>query len=222
MAYQVLSFDCYGTLIDWKQGVLKALLSLLDEFQIEMTKEEVFLLFLALDAELESETYRNYKAILEEIMKGFSKKLGLNLQENDLQILSSSIPDWPLYSDTVQTLFALKEKYKLAIISNVDNDLFAKTNTQIGIEFDYVITAEDLKSYKPSVRNFTAALEIFGIEKENLLHCAQSIYHDIVPCSQLGIDHVWINRYNENIGERMNIMPEKEFKTLAELIGYLL
>jgi len=222
MDYKVISFDCYGTLVDWKQGVLKALFSLLDEFQIEMTQEEIFSLFLELDAEIESNSYQSYKKILMDIMSGFSVKLGLNLREDDLLLLSKSLPDWPVYSDTVASLSALKKRYKLAVISNVDNDLFEKTNKKLGIEFDYIITAEDLRSYKPSHNNFIKALEIFDVKKENLLHCAQSYYHDIEPCIQLGIDNVWINRYDEVRSESQFGGMGKEYKSLGDLSGWLI
>ena len=219
---KTISFDCYGTLIDWKKGVLDALAPLFDEFLIDISEEEIFSLFMKFDAQFESLSYIPYKEILKDIMKAFSKELGLNMMEEDMMVLSDRLPKWPIFPDTVESLERLKAKYKLAIISNIDNDLFQKTKATLKVEFDYVISAEDVGSYKPSLNNFNEALKLFDIHKDNLLHCAQSLYHDISPCNQLGINNIWINRYNENYSDVTIEKPDLEILSLKELADYLL
>ena len=221
MNAEILSFDCYGTLIDWKQGVLDALVPLFDEFLIDISGEEIFTLFLKLDAQLESVKYRSYKEILKEIMKGFSSELGLNLLDEDLLILTKTIAKWPVFPDTIESLRKLKSIYKLAVISNIDNDLFQETNDTLGIEFDFVITSEDLKSYKPSAKNFDEALKTFHVPKAKHLHCAQSIYHDIIPCNQLEINNYWLNRYNEMLPDATFNRHVKELRGLKDLVAVL-
>ncbi len=222
MNTKIISFDCYGTLIDWKKGVLNALVPLFDEFLIDISEEEIFSLFLKFDAKLESLSYIPYKEILKDIMKAFSKELGLNMVDDDLMVLSDSLPQWPAFPDTVASLEKLKTKYKLAIISNIDNDLFQKTKSTLKLEFDFVISAEDVGSYKPSINNFNEALTLFDIPKDNLLHCAQSLYHDISPCNQLGISNIWINRYNEGYSDSIIEKPDIELNSLKELAKHLL
>ena len=222
MNAEIISFDCYGTLIDWKKGVLDALAPLFDEFLIDISKEEIFSLFLKFDAQLESLSYVPYKEILKDIMKAFSKELGLNMMEEDLMVLSDSLPQWPAFQDTVASLEKLKTKYKLAIISNIDNDLFQKTKAVLNVEFDYVISAEDVGSYKPSLNNFNEALKIFDIPNNNLLHCAQSLYHDISPCNQLEINNIWINRYGDLRPDFNQVKPIMEFGTISDLVDYLM
>jgi 2-haloacid dehalogenase len=138
--------------------------------------------------------------------------------------LPESLPQWPPFPDTVASLARLKQKYKLAVISNTDDDLFAETAKTLQVPFDWIITAQQAKSYKPSRNNFQRALEKIGLPKEKILHVGQSLYHDIVPTRELGWANVWVNRRSGKKGQgatvTADIKPDLEvpdLKTLAEL-----
>ncbi len=194
---EVISFDCYGTLIDWKSGVLDTLVPLFDQYFLDIGQEEIIQLFSRFDRELISGEYMFYRNVLKGIMKNFSQKLNLNLNEYDLLALQDSLQSWKPFEDTVQVLKTLKNKYRIAIISNVDNDLFEASNLLLEVKFDYVITSENCRSYKPSPTNFIQALKTFDVPANRVLHIAQSLYHDIIPTNELGVDNVWVNRYQD-------------------------
>ncbi|MEG4405458.1 haloacid dehalogenase type II [Microcoleus sp. MON2_D5] len=200
--FEVVSFDCYGTLIDWERGILPALKQLLSNREIDFSDDGILELFAAVESELENEnhSYIKYREILQEIVKKFGKKLNFAPTETEINCLVDSVKNWQPFPDTVAALEALKQKYKLAVISNIDDDLFAETAKHLKVEFDWLITAEQVRSYKPSTRNFEIALETMGISADKLLHVAQSIYHDIVPATSMGISTVWVNRRHDKTG----------------------
>ena len=214
---ELISFDCYGTLIDWKQGVLNTLVPLFDEYLLDIEPGEIFSLFRRFDAESLSSDFISYRNVLREIMKKYAHHLNVNMMQADLDCLVNSLPDWPAFEDTVLALRKLKMSYKLALITNSDNDLIEKTLNFLGVEFDYVITSESLNSYKPSTENFTRALKIFDLPTHKILHVAQSIYHDIIPCNELGIRNLWVNRYNDPSPSDDVEKPGGEITGLAQL-----
>src|SRR6185312_1679215 len=147
-----------------------------------------------LESEEENGEYKKYRQVLQRVMWKMAARIVFPLTEAEFNALPDSMPQWPAFADTVDALRRLKSKYKLAIISNTDDDLFAETAKTLQVPFDFVITAEQAQSYKPSHNNFELALERIGLPKQRVLHCAQSVYHDIIPARELGIANVWVNR----------------------------
>lgn len=226
--FEVVSFDCYGTLIDWESGILPVLRQLLSSRKIDLSDDATLELFAEFESEFEKSEhdYIKYREILQEIVQQFGKRFNCEPTETELKCLIESIKNWQPFPDTVAALAALKEKYKLAVISNIDDDLFADTAKHLKVELDWLITAEQVRSYKPSTRNFEIALATMGIAPEKLLHVAQSLYHDIVPAASMGISTVWVNRRHEKTGFGATLpasgQPDWEvpdLKTLVEAIG---
>jgi 2-haloacid dehalogenase len=192
--FECLTFDCYGTLIDWETGILSALKPILAGHHRELSDDRILELYGTLEAHIESGEYLRYRDVLERVTKRLGARLSFPLYEGEATALAESMKNWPTFPDTVEALRRLKPRYKLAIISNTDDDLFAETAKTLEVSFDYVITAQQVGNYKPSHRNFEHALGVIGLPKEKILHCAQSVYHDIVPAKTLGIANVWVNR----------------------------
>jgi len=192
--FECLTFDCYGTLIDWETGILSALKPLLAAHNRDLDDERLLQLYGTLEAQAEAGEYRPYREILRFVTQRIGSRLSFALHDNEIDTLPISLPRWPAFSDTVESLRRLKSRYKLAIISNTDDDLFAETAKILEVPLDFVITAQQARSYKPSHRNFELAVEKMAVPREKILHCAQSIFHDIVPAKQLGISNVWVNR----------------------------
>ena len=226
--FEVVSFDCYGTLIDWESGILPVLRQLLSSRKIDLSDDATLELFAEFESEFEKSEYNyiKYRDILQEVVQKFGKRFNFEPTETEGKCLSESIKNWQPFPDTVAALAALKQKYKLAVISNIDDDLFADTAKHLKVELDWLITAQQVRSYKPSTRNFEIALATMGIAPEKLLHVAQSIYHDIVPAASMGISTVWVNRRHEKTGFGATLpasgQPDLEvpdLKTLVEAIG---
>jgi 2-haloacid dehalogenase len=197
-SFKWITFDCYGTLIDWEAGIRAALKPVLARRGIAWSSRPVLSLYGELEAELESGAYVPYREVLSGVVAGLGEKLGFRPTSEETRALSESLPHWAPFQDTVPALKALKQKYKLGIISNVDNELFAATEKTLEVTFDLVVTAEEARSYKPSHNNFLIALHRIGTAKREMLHVAQSIYHDVIPTSALGIANVWVNRGSSN------------------------
>jgi len=192
--FKVLTFDCYGTLIDWENGILLALKPVLKKHTIRVGNKQILELYAELESIAEKGKYTQYKNVLREVMRGLSKKLGFKPSYSELNCLVDSLKNWKPFPDTVKALQKLKKRFRLAIISNIDNDLLAFSARHLKVKFDYIITAEQVKSYKPSLNNFKAAIKRIGLSSKEILHVAQSIYHDIIPAKKVGLSNVWINR----------------------------
>lgn len=199
-AFEVLTFDCYGTLIDWEAGMLAALQPILSSQAVNLDDEQLLELYGELEAGAESGDYLTYKAVLKNVLLAMGNRFNFNPSEKAQESFALSVRDWQPFADTVSALQALKKSYQLAILSNIDDDLFAYSNARLGVQFDWIITAEQVRSYKPSFNNFQRALERIGKPKEKILHVAQSIFHDIVPAKQLGLSTVWVNRRHDKVG----------------------
>ncbi len=226
--FEVVSFDCYGTLIDWESGILPVLRQLLSNREIDLSDDGTLEMFAEFESELEKDqsNYIKYRKILQEIVKKLGQRFNFEPTETELNSLADSVKNWQPFPDTVAALQALKQKYKLAVISNIDDDLFAGTAKHLQVELDWVITAEQVRSYKPSTRNFEIAMDRMGIAPEKLLHVAQSLYHDIVPAASMGISTVWVNRRQGKAGFGATLpasaQPDLEvpdLKTLVESIA---
>jgi len=215
---KLLSFDCYGTLVDWQKCVTDILTPFFNQFQVEFSRKEIFETFLEADRQLESGDYMPYREILAGIVIYMADKLRISIDPATRYILSEKFVDWLPFPDTVESLKLLKKKFQLAIISNVDDKLFSITNKLLEVEFDYVITAQQLGSYKPNRDNFKAAQDRFGLEPGQMLHVAQSIFHDIVPANKLGWNTVWVNRYAEPERTDPREFPDLEVPDLASLL----
>jgi len=216
--FEILSFDCYGTLIDWKKSILDILLPVIREYCLDLSGDKLFHLFLDADNKLIGMEYKPYRDILTDMMDEIGNCLSLNLLPRDRSCLVDRFGDWTPFPDTHESLVELQKMYRLAIISNVDDELFDITKRCLGVRFDFIITAKQLESYKPSLNNFIKSLERFGISSDKVLHVAQSIYHDIVPTNKLGWHNVWVNRYNEPERTDPAEFPDLEVPDLAALV----
>ena len=192
--FSVLTFDCYGTLIDWESGLLQALRPVFGAHQVRIPDEKALILFAELEAEAEKGEFRTYKEVLKTVLRGFGERLKFDPYPGELQSFALSVGDWKPFSDTVTSLKQLRRRFRLGILSNVDDDLFAHSAQALKVPFDWVITAQQAGSYKPALTNFRLALERIGFPQEQVLHVAQSLYHDIQPAHELGLATVWVNR----------------------------
>ena len=199
--YEWLSFDCYGTLVDWETGISDAVSAVLASREMSMPRGEILELFAAVEPRVQTGgRYLEYRRVLRRVMAMMGIELGFQFTESDMARLPDSLPAWPIFPDTRRALAAMKARFKLAIISNVDDDLFAQTASVLGVEMDAVITSEQARSYKPDLRNFHLAQERMGVDKGNWLHVAESLYHDISPANELGIASAWVNRAGDRKG----------------------
>lgn len=219
--FTTISFDCYGTLIDWEAGILPTLRGVLGRHGKTLSDAAILEWYGEFEAEAESGSYRKYCDVLGSVVRAFGRRLDFVPSALDCESLSGSVPLWPPFADTVDSLRRLKQRYRLAIISNIDDDLFAQTRPHLGMEFDEVVTAEQARSYKPSLRNFELALSRLSIPREQLLHVGQSIYHDVVPAQSLGLATVWVNRKSARPGvgavKAAEGRPDLEVADLATL-----
>lgn len=198
--YEVLTFDCYGTLIDWESGILAALRPILSVHNVNLSNEQILEIFAELETEQEKGEYLKYKEVLRRVVQNLGERLGFAPEPAELDFLANSLKNWQPFPDTVEALKELKKKFKLAVISNIDDDLFAFSANKLDVKFDWVITAEQVKSYKPSLNNFNLAIARIALPSEKILHVAQSIYHDIIPAKSLGLSTVWVNRRGSKEG----------------------
>jgi len=198
--FTAISFDCYGTLIDWESGILPTLRGVLNRHKQSAPDASILELYGEFEAEAEAGPYQSYRKVLESVVQRFGKHFGFTPTSDEVSSLPESLPTWRPFPDTVAALRQLQKRYKLAVISNIDDDLFAETRKRLGVEFDFVITAQQARSYKPSLNNFRLALRTMGLAPDRLLHAGQSIYHDVVPAHALGIASVWVNRKSARPG----------------------
>ena len=226
--FEVLTFDCYGTLIDWETGIWEALRPVLAAHQVVIQAEPALELYGALESAAEAGEYREYKTILRMVLEGFGAKLGFTPSPAELERFSTCVKDWPAFPDSPGALQALHKKYKLAIVSNIDDDLFAYSQERLHVKFDWIITARQARSYKPSLNNFKLAFERIGVPQDKILHVAQSLFHDIVPAKKLGLSCVWINRRHARPGfgatppaQAQPDLETPDLQSLARLAGLL-
>ncbi len=195
--FELLTFDCYGTLVDWERGLLAALRPLLAAHGAKEDEEALLARYARLEAAAESPPYRSYAEVLAAVVDGLGAELGFRPTEIERASLAASLPTWPPFPDTVGALARLHGRYPLAILSNVDDDLFAATARQLQIAFDWVVTAQQVGSYKPSPGHFLEIQRRSGLAPARILHVAQSLFHDIATAQPLGFATVWVNRRGE-------------------------
>ncbi|MFC1563329.1 haloacid dehalogenase type II [candidate division KSB1 bacterium] len=221
-SFEICSFDCYGTLIDWETGILNSLRSVFERRDIIVADSELLQLYGKTESKIQKEAYKPYRDVLISLAEEIACIYKISLSGPERTSVVDSIKNWNPFPDTVAALKKLKSRYKLAVISNIDDDLFAYSAEKLEIEFDHVITAQQTKSYKPSHKNFEEALKRFNVDKSKWLHIAQSIYHDIVPANEMGIASVWVNRKSASAGQgatpRAEAVPDIEVKDLDMLV----
>ena len=211
--YDVITFDCYGTLIDWESGIRDAFSTAARADDVEIQTAEIIPAYASAEPVVEQERYLPYREVLAQSALRAAKRLSWT--PSDPTFLARSLPSWKPFPDTNPALERLKNAgYRLGILSNVDRDLLVETRRHLSVEFDLIVTAEDVKSYKPGRPHFDAARRIIG--NARWLHAAASNYHDIAPTNAMDVPNAWINRKNEK-GER----PTYEFRDLAGLANAL-
>lgn len=218
---RLITFDCYGTLIDWENGMLAALRPMFSRNDRKTDDVRLLELYGEIEAELEAGPYLPYRQVLAETVQRMGQRLGMEASKQQGAEFAASFTRWKPFDDTVSSLQSLAKKFRLGIISNVDDDLFAETRKKLPVEFAFVVTAEQMKSYKPAQQNFHEALRRAGLDKSQVLHVGQSLYHDIAPANALGIMNVWVNRRSIRPGSGAAIpgvaTPTYEVPSLAVL-----
>jgi len=224
--FDVLSFDCYGTLIDWEAGLLAAIRPILERHGAVADDEDLLERYARHEAGLEDGPYLAYREVLSRALAGVAGELGVVPTAEERASFGGSVIDWPPFPDSADALARLKSRYALAVITNCDDDLFAASNRRLGVAFDHVITAQQAESYKPAHRNFELAFERMGGPADRVLHVAQSLFHDHVPANALGLATVWVNRRHDRPGtgatppaEATPDLVVPDMATLAALAG---
>lgn len=219
--FRIMSFDCYGTLVDWETGILTALRPVLEAHGKRVSDDDVLELFGAIEPQVQSGEFLPYAEVLRRVMDGVGERSGFEPTVRERNALVDSIGDWPVFPDTASSLRELKSYYRLYILSNVDDDLFARTAPGLGVEMDGIITAQQLRSYKPAPAHFTALLERTGALPSSVVHVAQSLFHDIGTAKSLGFGTVWVNRRGDRAGAGATPLsvarPDLEVSDLASL-----
>ena len=198
--FTTISFDCYGTLVDWESDILPTLRAVLASHGQSLPDTAILELYGEFEAEAEGGLYQSYREVLQSVVRAFADRFRFQATDVEIRSLHESVPAWPPFPDTVAALRELQKRYKLVVISNIDDDLFAETQKHLQVKFDGVVTAEQARSYKPSLNNFQMALRKLALPPDRLLHAGQSVYHDVVPARSLGISTVWVNRKSARPG----------------------
>jgi 2-haloacid dehalogenase len=193
-AYDVLTFDCYGTLIDWEAGLLAALRGPLAAHGVDASEDALLEAFARHEAELEAGPYRSYREVLGGVLTAMLAHVGQVPSADEVAAFGGSVADWPAFPDSAAALARLHERFKLGVITNCDDDLFAASERRLGVAFDWVVTAQQSKRYKPNPRGFELAFERIGLPPARILHVAQSLFHDHVTAKRLGLRTVWVDR----------------------------
>lgn len=217
--FDIITFDCYGTLIDWESGIVRAFQSEAARDGLTFEASEIVAAYMTEEPAVESEQYRLYREILALTAHRVATRLGWKIDLARAGFLAASLPDWQPFPDTNVALERLARRFQLGILSNVDDDLLAATRRHFPVSFDLIVTAEQVKSYKPAPAHFREALA--HADRRKLLHAAQSYFHDVVPACQLNIPVVWVNRKG-NRADEGGPLPTHEVRdltALADLLG---
>lgn len=193
---RTLTFDCYGTLVDWKLGLANSFRAMFGPM-VDARIDELFAHYVDQEAELEAGSFRKYREVLTEVAVRMGDFLKRPIARREAERLAEMLPHWTLFADTNAALRRLATRYRLGVLSNIDRDLFAGTARQVDVEFDFVVTAEDVGSYKPAHGHFLRAFERH-VDRASMLHVGQSLFHDARPTHELGVPFVWINRYAQS------------------------
>lgn len=213
---EFITFDCYGTLIDWEDGIRNAAKSIAGKNGFNLILEGISDKYIKVELEVEHEQYRKYHEVLQLSAKRLFKNEGFEISDSDALEFADSIYSWQPFPETNRVLSELKAKgYKLVILSNIDNEIIKRSVELIGIDFDGIITVEEVGSYKPEHGHWQEMLKRFNTSKDKVLHVAASYVHDIIPAKEQDFDAVWINRNHETITTKLK--PDIELNDLAKL-----
>ena len=210
--FEALSFDCYGTLIDWEQGIWDATAAWRERTQVTVERETLLEAFGAIESSTEAANPSTpYPHILTLVMRALGERFGAPADDREAEGFGRSVGDWPAFPDSQAALRRLATRYRLIILSNVDRASFAASNARLGVTFDAIVTAQDVGSYKPDPRNFEALLATadgLGVPRSRLLHVAQSLFHDHVPAKAIGLRTAWIDRRHDRVGAGATPRPD--------------
>jgi 2-haloalkanoic acid dehalogenase type II len=217
-SYEVITFDCYGTLIDWETGISTAVAAAASAAGVELGREDILQVHAEVEPAVQRGVHRSYREVLELVALAAAERLGFPLAPSSSSFLPESLPGWPAFPDTNPALERLRAAgLRLGILSNVDNDLLAGTLRHFTIDFDFVVTAQQVRSYKPAAPHFLRARELIG--EARWLHVAQSYFHDVEPACALDIPVAWVNRKAES--PTGSARPVVDLETLGELVHWL-
>jgi putative hydrolase of the HAD superfamily len=226
--FKALTFDCYGTLIDWESGMIEALRSLTSRVNGKLERNQILEAHARHESRQQLQTpAKRYNELLAIVYKRLAEEWGVSVSLDDCEVYGNSVRAWPTFTDSPSALQYLKKYYKLIVLSNVDNRSFSFSNQKLQVEFDAIYTAEDIGSYKPDDRNFTYMLEhvrTLGLAKDQLLHTAESLFHDHGPANRQGISNCWIFRRHAQQGFGATMDPgstprvDFTFNSMADLV----
>jgi 2-haloacid dehalogenase len=198
--FDAVTFDCYGTLIDWETGLTDAFRPILSAHGLDQASDDVLERYARHEAAAEAGPYRRYRDVLAIGLHGVAAELGFDPTADEVGRFSASVADWPAFPDSAAALTRLQSRYRLGVLTNCDDDLFAASAARLGIDFDWVVTAQQVGSYKPAQATFDALFARVELPRERILHVAQSLFHDHVPAKRLGLATVWIDRRHGRAG----------------------
>lgn len=217
---EVLTFDCYGTLIDWESGIRQTLSELTEKHQVSEPVDSLLATWEAVQFDMISGPYQPYRDILRDSLQATFQTVGISLSPHEASKLADDLGTWQPFDDTVESLNRLAKRFKLAILSNIDDDLLAQSVSRMGVPFDALITAQQLRSYKPKLAHFEEALRRFDLPAECFLHCAFGFKYDQVPALASGMSTVWVKRpgwIRDDVAE-----PTYQTNSLAEVVDLLM
>ena len=214
-----LTLDCYGTLVDWEAGTIDALRPLLARHGVALTDDEIIAAAQEIEEPLCQPPFRPYRAVLAGVVEGFGQRFGFPVGPGEREVLAASVPSWRPFPDTVASLRALQHRYRLAVISNIDDDLFAATARQLGVAFDLVVTSEQARAYKPDPVIFVDALRRLGVPGAAVMHVAEGTT-EIAPARRFGCATAWVRR-NGRSARLLTETPNLEVPDLRSLLDRL-
>ena len=211
--FKVLTFDCYGTLIDWESGMIGGLQPLLGRTGCMLSRDQILQAHAYHESAAQRQTpEKRYAELLAVVYKRLAEEWEAPVAWEECLAYGRSVRNWPAFEDSASALQYLKKHYRLVILSNVDNESFAHSKKKLQVEFDAVYTAEDIGSYKPSPRNFEYMLDQLaraGFERNQVLHTAESMFHDHAPAKSFNLSTCWIHRRHGKAGFGATMRPEK-------------
>ena len=221
--FDVLTFDCYGTLIDWETGLLDAFRPVLRAHGVQAGDDDVLARYARHEAEAQAGPYLRYREVLAAGLRGVARELGFEPSDAQVSTFSGSVAEWPAFPDSSAALERLGQRFRLGVITNCDDDLFAASNARLGVDFDWVVTAAQAGGYKPGLKGFELAFARIDVPRERILHVAQSLFHDHVPAKSLGLTTVWIDRRHDKPGSGATppaqATPDARFPSMAAFAG---
>ena len=215
---RVVTFDCYGTLVDWAGGIAGAFADVLAPHGLSADRDELLSLHAEIEPQVQAEAFRSYRQVLQETAWRMAQRRDWPLEREACAFLADSLPNWPVFPDTIDALTRLRRAgIELAVLSNVDEDLFAGTRRHLQVDFGWIVTAEQVRAYKPAAAHFAEAER--RVAGRDWLHAAQSWFHDIAPARDRGIGHAWINRQSEPDGDDRGC--DRQFPDLAAFADWI-